>query len=100
MLHPGSQHSAWLRVIPAKAAARNLKFKRNALLIGMTIQANHKKLQYFGMVLVASFNYIKAQVKVIAAREGISRDAEELLKGGKCALWIKCESWLEPLIEA
>lgn len=65
----------------------------------MTIQMNHKKLQQFGMVLVTSFSCVKAQVKVIAAREGISRSAEELLKGSKCILWIEFESWLKPLTE-
>lgn len=60
---------------------------------------NHKKLQQFGMVLVTSFSCVKAQVKVIAAREGISRSAEELLKGSKCILWIEFESWLKPLTE-
>lgn len=65
----------------------------------MIMQMNHKKLQQSGMVLVTSFSCVKAQVKVIAAREGIFRGAEELLKGGKCILWIEFESWLKPLIE-
>lgn len=39
------------------------------------------------------------RVKVIAAREGISRDAEEILKGGRCVLWVKCQSCLEPWME-
>lgn len=62
----------------------------------MTVQVNRKKLQQFGMVLVANFN----DVKVIAAREAISRGAEELLKGGKCVCQMEFQSCLEPLIEA
>lgn len=62
----------------------------------MTVQVNRKKLQQFGMVLVTTFNY----VKVIAAREAISRGAEELLKGGKCVCQMEFKSCLEPLIEA
>lgn len=65
----------------------------------MAVQMNHKKLQQFGMVLVTTFNYVRAQVKVIAARQAISRGAEELLKGGKCVLQMEFESCLEPLIE-
>lgn len=99
LLHPGSKHLAWLRVISVEAASRNLKFKGKILSIVMAIQMNHKKLQQFGMVLVTSFNYVKAQVKLIAAREGISRVLEELLKGGKCVLRIEFESWLKSLIE-